>query len=1004
MARLPRVLLLAVAAAALLAPGCGCDGDTAAGDGGGDGAGPGGDGGIPAGCDTDDDGHAADTAACGGDDCDDADPTAFPGATEACDGAVDENCDGGVDEGCPCDAGESRSCYSLGDAHATRNVGACADGTQSCQGDGTWGDCQGGVTPGDETATCDGIDQDCDGTADEDLHNACGVCGDAPAEVCGNHLDDDCDGVIDPGDLCNVHCGGVDPQNPQPPELACCVTSTGDGRPPHPEPYTFGCVEAPGLAACSARPCVDLDGDPASACFSRCYDDDGDGTADRCVCGLNVGTPDPTPSAGCGFETPCARQDCDDRQGQPCYSGPPQTLGRGTCRSGRHDCVLDPATGRRDWTACVDEVLPGVEVCGDDVDNDCDGQVDESDADGRRCEGGGGGGCAAAAETCGNGQDDDCNGMADDGCTPSGESQACYTGPAATRGVGACHDGTQEALGEFWGTCEGEVHPVPETCADGVDSDCNGLGGPGLPDDPGCCPAGAMESCNGADDDCDGFVDEGTLNACGTCPGTPCYLEEFEDPSNCGDGTGRTCNGVEVDPGDPAAITLGQAQAQTPFIYIAVTGRNEVAKLDTVTAQKLWQRSSYGTWPSRTAVALDYSVWVGNRGFGCENDTSCSNLVHLDIDGNFVCKADIPGIVRSVAIDSEGTVWAGSYNNMVVYRVHGTRTLPGAGYPDGLARCDFIDLAPNDPNSVALPVGVNPYGMAISGNGKLWIASTPTVKIDVASGTVEATVSHIGYYGVAVDANDDVWFGGLTGGPIHRVSGTGPYVDQNQYQLLTGTSYGVVSAVTVAQNGMIWGSGYGDNQLWRVDPANPGAAQAIPIPGGYGSSPHGIAEDGAGLIWSPLRYGGYAFRYDPAAGAFTNGPAGTPGIDVAAGNELYTYSDMTGSQLRTITTREGHWIQNFDTGYPQPDYFQVSWNASLPAGTSVEAWVRSADTLAGLTGTPFVCGPYSSPPADLSGCNAIDGHRFAAVEMILRSTVDGARPSVRDITLSWARP
>ncbi|MBW2461784.1 MAG: hypothetical protein JRH11_09065, partial [Deltaproteobacteria bacterium] len=79
-----------------------------------------------------------------------------PGA-ELCDGAIDEDCDGAVDEGCLCIDGQTRSCGS--------NVGECAAGTESCDLSGAWGACGGATGPSAEM--CNGLDDDCDGVADE---------------------------------------------------------------------------------------------------------------------------------------------------------------------------------------------------------------------------------------------------------------------------------------------------------------------------------------------------------------------------------------------------------------------------------------------------------------------------------------------------------------------------------------------------------------------------------------------------------------------------------------------------------------------------------------------------------------------------------------------------------------------------------------------------------------------------------------------------------------------
>jgi len=51
-----------------------------------------------------------------------------------------------------------------------------------------------------------------------------------------------------------------------------------------------------------------------------------------------------------------------------CYNGPAGTMGIGVCQSGTSTCV------NGSWGSCEGEVVPTNEVCGDDIDSDCDGQ------------------------------------------------------------------------------------------------------------------------------------------------------------------------------------------------------------------------------------------------------------------------------------------------------------------------------------------------------------------------------------------------------------------------------------------------------------------------------------------------------------------------------------------------------------------------------------------------------------------------------------------------------
>jgi hypothetical protein len=71
--------------------------------------------------------------------------------------------EGAGDPGCVCRAGEERAC-------GYPDVGACRAGEQRC-GDGGWGACEGTVGPAAEVGG--GLDNDCDGEADESADAVC---------------------------------------------------------------------------------------------------------------------------------------------------------------------------------------------------------------------------------------------------------------------------------------------------------------------------------------------------------------------------------------------------------------------------------------------------------------------------------------------------------------------------------------------------------------------------------------------------------------------------------------------------------------------------------------------------------------------------------------------------------------------------------------------------------------------------------------------------------------
>ncbi|WP_156040964.1 choice-of-anchor L domain-containing protein [Chondromyces apiculatus] len=135
---------------------------------------------------------------------------------------------------------------------------------------------------------------------------------------------------------------------------------------------------------CCGTSCVDTSSDTAhcGACGTSC-----DGmanaevscTAGACVMGAcEAGYVDCNGDAADGCEA-AGSCPCAPGETQTCYNGPPGTAGMGTCLAGTRTC----STSGTGWGPCYGQVFPIFEVCGDGLDNDCNGVVDNSpDEDG----------------------------------------------------------------------------------------------------------------------------------------------------------------------------------------------------------------------------------------------------------------------------------------------------------------------------------------------------------------------------------------------------------------------------------------------------------------------------------------------------------------------------------------------------------------------------------------------------------------------------------------------
>lgn len=143
-------------------------------------------------------------------DCDDSDATVNPGATEVCDGSTDEDCDGLVDDA---DRGTTGTVtYYLdadGDTYGgTTTISACTAPSGYTRTSGDCDDTSADFNPGVVEDCTDTIDYNCDGSVayadlDGDTFAACEECDDNDAtispsgiELC-DLVDNNCDGTVD---------------------------------------------------------------------------------------------------------------------------------------------------------------------------------------------------------------------------------------------------------------------------------------------------------------------------------------------------------------------------------------------------------------------------------------------------------------------------------------------------------------------------------------------------------------------------------------------------------------------------------------------------------------------------------------------------------------------------------------------------------------------------------------------------------------------------------------
>ncbi|MFZ5364949.1 MAG: putative metal-binding motif-containing protein [Patescibacteria group bacterium] len=426
-------------------------------------------------------------------DCDDTDFSIHPAALEICDD-IDNDCDGLTDEGCPgnqpvCGNGQCET----GETQQTCPVD-CHDPVIDADGDGYEppADCDDTnfyVNPGRAEQCGDGIDNDCDGVAEEGCGPICGngscesgeSCPTCPQDCCTTPpIDADGDGYSPPAD-CNDYHFFI---HPYANEVCDTIDNDCDGQ------TDEGCQVGP---ICGDDICQS--GETHANCPADCPDDG------------------PVDADGDGYSPPA---DCLDTN---FYVHPGATE---VCDGLDNNC-----DGQADEGVCGP-------ICGDDIcsqseshatcPQDCpDNQVD-LDHDGYNstvdCDDTDFYVHPNASEVC-DGKDNDCDSLTDEGvCGAVCGNEVCEQGENSDNCLQDCPIDQVDV--------DGDGHYVP--------ADCN--------DHNFHVHPGAAETCDGVDNDCDSLTDEG----CAYCGDGTC--QSGETAQSCPQDCGYVCGNGAIESGE----------------------------------------------------------------------------------------------------------------------------------------------------------------------------------------------------------------------------------------------------------------------------------------------------------------------------------------------------------------------------------------------------------------------------------------------------------------------
>ncbi|MCA9706248.1 MAG: hypothetical protein KDK70_10405 [Myxococcales bacterium] len=388
------------------------------------------------------------------------------------------------------------------------------------------------------------------------------------------------------------------------------------------------------------------------------------------------------------------------------------------------------------------------------------------------------------------------------------------------------------------------------------------------------------------------------------------------EPTATGPGSGPIFDvGAMPDGGGGGCQQAACGESEWSYIWIANSNEATISKINTrtlVEEGRYYTRPDQSGNPSRTSVTIDgRAVAVANRMGGvtkfhalhedCE-DANGNGMVDSSTGGAgsmlpfaqeecvawhtpfpgattqrpvawtsgvynpATCEYDDQMVWTAAAFGSGGTWPCDGADGIYVYRLEGETgvVLDEVHMPD-----------------VTCGSTLGPYGGAVDFNNDLWVyiwSAGTILHVDYETLAYETLPG--GSYGITVDTSGRVWVD--SGGRYDPATGTWSY----KIGSLPGSGG---SGVAQDQQGRIWtattgGVGWIDMETMMV-------GDTVPLPEGAGIY-RGIAVDFDGYIWAVLLGGTTAHKIDPD----------TYAVETFTGlNSPYTYSDMAGGQLTSVT-------------------------------------------------------------------------------------------------------